>query len=237
MLYYQAIASYDLLARPTPRHLHTLFASAVVIGVLVIGAEFVRGPVQQETIPIRFFFFTLAGVSHALLLWLSWELIREGRRTVASRKGRALTAFGFLLTALSLIWILNVILSVANLMPVRLYQAINLSRTILLSVALVFYLDRFLDDFERSEAWEKATPGPGLPVDFLVRYKITEREVAVLELVCRGLTNHEIGERLYIAVPTVKSHLYNVFQRTGVKNRVQLVNLIQRYEFPREQER
>ena len=42
-------------------------------------------------------------------------------------------------------------------------------------------------------------------------------------MVAAGLTNREIGERLFIAVSTVKSHTNSIYGKLGVKNRTQAV--------------
>jgi len=59
----------------------------------------------------------------------------------------------------------------------------------------------------------------------LERYGITPREREIIELICAGSTNQEIAEKLFISVATVKDHNYNVFRKTGVRNRVELANL------------
>lgn len=46
----------------------------------------------------------------------------------------------------------------------------------------------------------------------------------MIELVIRGKTNEEIADELFISIKTVKYHLYNVFKKLGVKNRLQLMN-------------
>ena len=52
---------------------------------------------------------------------------------------------------------------------------------------------------------------------------LSERELEVLRMVAAGLTNREIGERLFIAVSTVKSHTNSIYGKLGVKNRTQAV--------------
>lgn len=49
------------------------------------------------------------------------------------------------------------------------------------------------------------------------------REVEVLQLVAAGLSNREIGERLFLSEATVKSHLAHVFGKLGVRSRTRAV--------------
>ena len=53
--------------------------------------------------------------------------------------------------------------------------------------------------------------------------KLTEREQQVLNLVVEGKTNSEIGDSLFISFHTVKVYLEKLYEKFGVKNRVQLV--------------
>jgi DNA-binding CsgD family transcriptional regulator len=51
---------------------------------------------------------------------------------------------------------------------------------------------------------------------------LTPTEQQVVDLVVEGATNPEIAEKLFMAVPTVKSHLTHVYAKLGVSNRTQL---------------
>ncbi|MCX4983968.1 response regulator transcription factor [Streptomyces sp. NBC_00572] len=52
---------------------------------------------------------------------------------------------------------------------------------------------------------------------------LTERETEVLVLVADGLSNQEIAVRLRISTATVKTHINNLFAKTGVRDRAQAV--------------
>lgn len=52
---------------------------------------------------------------------------------------------------------------------------------------------------------------------------LTPRERQVLSLVATGLTNAEIGRRLYISETTVKTHLLRIFGKLGVSDRTAAV--------------
>jgi DNA-binding CsgD family transcriptional regulator len=58
------------------------------------------------------------------------------------------------------------------------------------------------------------------------KFEISKREAEIVELICAGMSNQEISDSLYISLQTVKDHIYRIFLKTGVKNRVQLSNLI-----------
>jgi DNA-binding CsgD family transcriptional regulator len=54
------------------------------------------------------------------------------------------------------------------------------------------------------------------------REELTAREHEIATLAGQGLTNREIGDRLYLSPRTVAFHLYNVFPKLGISGRAQL---------------
>jgi DNA-binding NarL/FixJ family response regulator len=59
-------------------------------------------------------------------------------------------------------------------------------------------------------------PRPGLE-------ELTEREREVLLLVAQGLSNTELAQRLYVSVPTAKTHVSRILAKLGARDRTQLV--------------
>jgi DNA-binding NarL/FixJ family response regulator len=55
------------------------------------------------------------------------------------------------------------------------------------------------------------------------REALSERETEILPLVCEGLANHEIAERLFISKRTVDKHRANILAKTGCRNTASLV--------------
>jgi ribose transport system ATP-binding protein len=61
---------------------------------------------------------------------------------------------------------------------------------------------------------------------FLEKYHITDREKEIILFVAGGFSNNEIAEKLGISLGTVKNHMYNIFQKVQVKNRMELCNFL-----------
>ena len=74
---------------------------------------------------------------------------------------------------------------------------------------------RLIEDFARST--------PVRRVGTAMLSGLTEREVEVLTLVGRGLSNSEIAASLFIAEQTVKTHVSKVFSKLNLRDRVQAV--------------
>jgi DNA-binding CsgD family transcriptional regulator len=58
------------------------------------------------------------------------------------------------------------------------------------------------------------------------RFELTPRQVEIVRLIRQGATNERIARILSIELPTVKTHLQNIFHRTGATSRTHLVSQI-----------
>ena len=54
--------------------------------------------------------------------------------------------------------------------------------------------------------------------------ELTPRESEIVRYVCSGMRNIEVAERLAITESTVKTHLNNIFQKLGVRDRLELTH-------------
>jgi len=57
---------------------------------------------------------------------------------------------------------------------------------------------------------------PALHID------LSQRELSITKLVGEGKTNKEIAQELYLSVGTVKNHITQILQKTGLRDRTQL---------------
>jgi DNA-binding CsgD family transcriptional regulator len=76
--------------------------------------------------------------------------------------------------------------------------------------------------------------GLGPAENIPVRFGISEREAEIVRLLLAGKSYREIEKELYISIKTVKTHVYNIYRKTGVKSRWQLMTLLRdgRKEIP-----
>ena len=57
---------------------------------------------------------------------------------------------------------------------------------------------------------------------------ISPREVEVVKKIITGATNKEISEELFISMRTVETHLYSIYRKCGVKNKIELLHKLER---------
>jgi DNA-binding CsgD family transcriptional regulator len=59
-----------------------------------------------------------------------------------------------------------------------------------------------------------------------VQFGLSRAEKDILELLANGLSNSEIAEARNTSINTVKTHISNIYQKTGVKSRTQMLAII-----------
>jgi len=85
-----------------------------------------------------------------------------------------------------------------------------------LIVSFLRYLTSPVDILENGE----------VPQEMLERYGISPREADVIRYVSRGLSNKEIADKLSVSFTTIRTHLYNIFKKTGAASRVELLRIL-----------
>lgn len=76
---------------------------------------------------------------------------------------------------------------------------------------------------------ERLPTPAGRPTEDLAKVDtLSEREREVLIRLAQGLSNAEIGKQLFVSEGTVKTHVYHLFAKLGVENRVQAAMMAQR---------
>lgn len=57
------------------------------------------------------------------------------------------------------------------------------------------------------------------------KYKFKEREKEIVNMIIEGLSNKEISKSLFLSEGTVKNYVSNIYIKTNVRNRIQLMKL------------
>ncbi len=60
----------------------------------------------------------------------------------------------------------------------------------------------------------------------LLIYHITDREYEIIQLIRQGLMSKEISQKLQISTSTVNNHISNIYNKTNVSSRIELLNLL-----------
>jgi DNA-binding CsgD family transcriptional regulator len=70
-----------------------------------------------------------------------------------------------------------------------------------------------------------------LETTFQTRFRLSRRELDVIHYLIRGLSDNEIGERLYISRQTVHTHTKNIYKKLGAKSRIELYRIVTRESY------
>ena len=90
-------------------------------------------------------------------------------------------------------------------------------------------IGRVLDELIR-ESHKKLTLKSPTGSQLTKMKDISKREMEVMALISESMTNEEIAQKLFLSAKTVKTHIRNIFEKTGIRNRVEAVLLYIRYK-------
>lgn len=94
------------------------------------------------------------------------------------------------------------------------------------TIPLVFILlagSKLWDDVQRLSLFK---PENMANEQNLKNYSFTNRETEVVLLLVKGATYKEIAEQLFISIPTVKTHVSNIYKKCKVHNKAALISLL-----------
>ncbi len=197
-----------IIARPMPQ--------AEVISAFIAGAAYLI---------VSSLWIALSSPVFSVLQYLVWTLavsycmavIGRGTKNIEEKAVRRVTKALMVISVCMLpVVILSMIFSFMRPFSIPI---VCLAYTIAI---LVFLFAAVARTERRDEA------KPGLTFESVSeRYRITEREFEVIKLIKAGLTNKEIASELSISVNTVNNHIANIFAKTEVRSRIDLLNLIE----------
>jgi DNA-binding CsgD family transcriptional regulator len=213
-LYLFVLMFQELLARRKALWLNkfSLGVSVVVLLLTVwsIKSLYDGGNVEQ----VRNFFLRLGITAVTVQFLIIIHYLVAARGNKAQVLGRFASPFGLLFlvgyavyvfTAYSAFLLLSPYLYfIANGLPIVALWVHHLSQPLPVLSADAPKLTRFIED-----------------------NALTPREADILKKIIRGASNKEIAEQSFISPHTVRNHIYNIYRKTGIKNRFQLLALFQ----------
>lgn len=87
---------------------------------------------------------------------------------------------------------------------------------------IIFYSSKYL--FLEVERKTK------ISLAFVEEFQLSKRETEIAALLLTGLSNKEIGDKINVSISTVKTHIYNIYNKTSVKSRIRFNQLVKDYK-------
>lgn len=142
------------------------------------------------------------------------QLRRSGYRTTVLLYGIALAALVFVLKYVEYRYLIKDL-------TVEIYIGVV---AVLFTGLGIWMGAKFLEGRGRNHARVGTVPAPARDEEALRRSGISARELEVLELMAQGRSNQEIADKLFISLPTVKSHTSSLFAKLDVRRRTEAVH-------------
>lgn len=215
--------SYEMAGKIIPRYSGFLYSGLIITSLLIYIFLMIYHFGESSSMASML-------VSYSKIVFVSLEIItllialfimyRYSRRLNHRYSRRLVIYFAIITIALSTITITIFILSIPNTFREKIYLLLFFAGQLPSVLFLEYYLQKHfpvaLDNNSNKDIQGK----------FILDYQLSRREWEIVEKICEGLTNGQISDNLFISIQTVKDHIYRIYKKTGVKNRVQLVNMI-----------
>jgi len=208
-------ASIEMSGRSTRRSFIIFFLLFNLVGLALLGGGIYQYPDIEVRILLKYYYISF----NSLFFLLSAILIlMDGKKQSLVFSDRLWVAVGF------------VIVAVVQGVFLEFYR----ENHYIGAIFILFYflgnafLPIFLTYFADLSMMEAENTGKGNMSfkSFCRKYEISPREAEIVLEICKGLTNQDIADKLFISLQTVKDHTHRIYLKTFVKNRTQLANLI-----------
>lgn len=208
-------SSIEMSGRSTRRSFIIFFLLFNLIGLAVLGGAIYRYPEMEVRILLKYYYISFNSLFFLLAAIL---ILMDGKKQSLNFSDRLWIAVGFVMVA------------VVQGIFLEFYR----DNHYIGAVFILFYflgnafLPIFLTYFADLSMMESEGAGKGNMSfkSFCRKYEISPREAEIILEICKGLTNQNIADKLFISLQTVKDHTHRIYLKTFVKNRTQLANLI-----------
>ena len=197
-----------------------LFWALVGFGI-VVGMKFHLENTGTTLLWISSLTYLMA-VSVLFILVLGWTFL-AARKELDKEQIRAVVIYSGLYT-LCLIVYLAVFVNFSNPVSGTISEYL-----ILFSMNLppLVFLTRFLNKYYLDHPFPTTT-GPDWQA-LAAKFNISKRECEIMRLLLKGRSSRDIEGELFISIKTVKNHISHIYKKLKIKNRIQLINLVNNF--------
>ena len=199
---------------------YILFWAIMCLG-FAMGIKFLLEAKDAKLINI---IYLLSLVAIIIILTLTFIKILFFTRKLADKdKQKAIKTFGFIYLLCFVFYMVTLIYFSDP------YSGTFLEHFLLFSLNLppLFYLKGFLKKYYLDHPVQIDIEPDWQSI--FSDYKISNREGEIMRLLLAGKSNKDIEEELFISIKTVKNHIFHIYQKLKVKNRIQFINLIRNF--------
>jgi len=170
----------------------------------------------------RLIMFAFVGLEVIILLLAVVQLYTRSGSIKDPIRKQTILNFTHIMFGIHVVGIVLLIFSDFNRIAGAIYLFIYFASDIL----PLLYIGSYLNKHHKQEEYSELK---GIEI-FNKKHEITRRESEIIELINQGKTNKEIADMLFITLQTVKDHTHRIYTKTGVRNRVELINLLRKLE-------
>lgn len=213
--------SFEIVGKTMSRIGGFLYFGTIVLSLLgyvvVIVATTIKGANDVDLIVnyAKFGFFSLELITMVIAYFI---LYRFGITIKHIHKRKLVLWFATVSLVASIITMVVFLITNPDTIMEKVYLVLFFAGSLPAVCFLAYYLNLHFSPVENSRK--------DVFVGFVSDYKLSKRESEIVKQICKGLTNAQISNVLFISVQTVKDHVYHIYKKTGVRNRVQLVNMV-----------
>lgn len=213
-------------AKKLSRGLRMGFWTGLVIFIISFGPKYldVSEKLKTQLHSIHYFIFDNVIILEVIILLL---LLIRARKIADPDRARLARAFAVMyLSRYFLPVTVGLIVHLISPLPRALKMILALALFIYCSFVPILWIRWYLLNSTDNGRMEI---GDGSSLNRIIEeHGISQREREILELLLMGKSHRDIEEELFISYHTVKNHIYNLYQKLGVKNRHQLFHLFSR---------
>jgi DNA-binding CsgD family transcriptional regulator len=195
-----------------------VLAAFLLYGIYMVKSNYSSGEISLDIVSLQRHVFS--GFLLMVYLWAFISILLRSRKLPTEAK-RFIRTFG----GSYLIFMVSSVLLVSVQPFLALAQHLLILVFLSLHLVPILFLNLYLNKTHAVEA-ESGSDFETRFSHFVEKHDISKRESEVVRLICQGYSNQQISDALFISLQTVKDHTHRIFVKTGVRNRVQLTNMI-----------